>query len=85
MNYIALIHKEESSDFGVSFPDFPGCISAGETLDQAKAMAQETILSHISMLKEMQEQIPYPSTLEEIMSDRENRQAIAFLVEIPSD
>lgn len=29
MNYVALIHKEEGSDFGVSFPDFPGCITAG--------------------------------------------------------
>ncbi len=26
MKYIALIHKEEKSDYGVSFPDFPGCI-----------------------------------------------------------
>ncbi len=25
MNYIALIHKDRKSDYGVSFPDFPGC------------------------------------------------------------
>jgi hypothetical protein len=24
MDYIAIIHKEPNSDFGVSFPDFPG-------------------------------------------------------------
>jgi predicted RNase H-like HicB family nuclease len=46
MNYIALIHKEENSDYGVSFPDFPGCISAGETLEQAKTMAQEALIGH---------------------------------------
>ena len=28
-SYIALIHKAPESDFGVSFPDLPGCISAG--------------------------------------------------------
>lgn len=33
----------------------------------------------------MQELIPSPSTLEEIMLDKENRQAIAFLIELPSD
>lgn len=84
MIYIALIHKEENSDYGVSFPDFPGCISAGSTLEQAKAMAQEALISHISILKEMGEQIPAPSSLEQIMTCHDNRSAIAFLVEIPS-
>lgn len=85
MNYIALIHKEDQSDYGVSFPDFPGCISAGKTLDEAKSMAQEAVVSHISLLREMNVEIPAPSTLEEIMLSAENRSAIAFLVEIPSN
>lgn len=84
MNYIALIHKEENSDYGVSFPDFLGCISVGATLEQAKTMAQEALVGHINIIREMGEQIPAPSTLEEIMSCHENRSAIAFLVEVPS-
>src|ERR1700733_1900649 len=84
MNYIALIHKDENSDYGVSFPDFPGCVSAGETLEEAKAMAQEAVINHMSLLKEMHEQVPAPTTLEEIMSCPENRSALAFLVEVPS-
>lgn len=85
MKYIALIHKEENSDYGVSFPDFPGCVSAGETLEEVKTMAQEALISHIDILKEMGEQVPAPSTLEEIMVCSENRSAIAFLVDVPSD
>ncbi len=84
MNYIALIHKEEGSDYGVSFPDFPGCISAGVTLEEAKTMAQEAVVSHINVLKEMHEPVPAPTSLEEIMTCPENRSAIAFLVEVPS-
>ena len=84
MNYIALIHKEKNSDYGVSFPDFPGCVSAGQTLEQAKVMAQEAVVSHINLLREMNEQIPVPASLEEIMSCPDNRSAIAFLVEVPS-
>ena len=34
-NYIAILHKDKDSDYGVSFPDFPGCITAGSTLDEA--------------------------------------------------
>jgi predicted RNase H-like HicB family nuclease len=26
-NYIALIHKDADSDYGVSFPDFPGVVT----------------------------------------------------------
>jgi predicted RNase H-like HicB family nuclease len=42
-NYIAIVHKEAKSDFGVSFPDFPGCITAGKNIDEVKDMAQEAL------------------------------------------
>jgi len=43
MDYIAIIHKEPDIDFGVSFPDFTVCITAGRTLDEAKDMALEAL------------------------------------------
>ena len=43
MEDIAFLHKEAKSDFGVSFPDFPGCITAGKTLDEAGHMASEAL------------------------------------------
>ena len=39
--YIALLRKHPDSDYGVDFPDFPGCITAGETLEDARRMAVE--------------------------------------------
>ncbi len=44
-NYIVAVQKDPNSDFGVSFPDFPGCITAGSTIDEAKDMAQNAIMS----------------------------------------
>jgi HicB-like antitoxin of HicAB toxin-antitoxin system len=35
MRFVAFVHKETDSRYGVSFPDLPGCISAGESLDEA--------------------------------------------------
>lgn len=84
MNYIALVHKDKGSDYGVSFPDFPGCVSAGSTLEEAKVMAEEALVGHIQLLKELKKKLPAPSTLEEIMSCPENRSAIAFIIEVPS-
>jgi predicted RNase H-like HicB family nuclease len=40
MDYIAYLHKDRDSDFGVSFPDFPGCVTAGKTLDEARRLAE---------------------------------------------
>lgn len=82
MNYIALIHKNSHSDYGVSFPDFPGCITAGKTLDEAKDMAKEALKGHIDLMKEMEEIIPTPSSLESIMQDETNKDTVAFLVEV---
>jgi hypothetical protein len=33
-HYIALIHKDADSSYGVSFPDVPGVIAAGDTIDE---------------------------------------------------
>jgi predicted RNase H-like HicB family nuclease len=46
-NYIGLIHKVEDSDFGVSFPDFPGVVTGGKSLDEARGMAEEALAFHI--------------------------------------
>src|SRR5213082_2505660 len=57
MDYIAYLHKDRKSDFGVSFPDFPGCITAGRTLEEARRRAAEalsfllSILNHTSDMK----------------------------------
>jgi len=67
-SYIGLIHKGADSDFDVSFPDFPGAITAGKTLDDARAMAEEALALHVEGLTEDAEALPEPSTLEEVRS-----------------
>ncbi len=84
-HYIGLIHKDADSDFGVSFPDLPGVVTAGTTLDHARDMAEEALALHLQGLIEDGETIPGPSSLEEIMSDPENRSGVAILVPVKSD
>ena len=84
-NYIGLIHKEADSHFGVSFPDFPGVVTAGTTLDDARAMAEEALTLHIEGLAEDGEAIPEPSALEEVMSDPDNRSGVAILVSVKTE
>lgn len=82
--YIALIHKEADSDYGVSFPDLPGVISAGKTLDEARDMAAEALAFHLEGLAADGEAIPEPSSLEMIMSDAQNKDGVAVLVAAPA-
>jgi predicted RNase H-like HicB family nuclease len=79
--YIALVRKDSDSDFGVEFPDFPGCVTAGKDLEEARTLAEEALRFHIEGMIEDGESLPRPSRFEEIMSDPENRGTVALLVD----
>lgn len=70
--YIALIHKEPGSDFGVMFPDFPGCVSAGSTMDEALRMGAEALAGHVEMMRRDGDDIPRPRALDQIKAAGED-------------
>ena len=82
MDYIAYLHKDRNSDFGVSFPDFPGCITAGKTLEEASQMAAEALALHIAGMIEDGVEIPEPSNLDALATDPLLKDAVAFLVHV---
>ena len=84
-NYIGLIHKDDGSHFGVSFPDFPGVVTAGVDLDDARSMAEEALILHIDGMAEDGDAIPVPSSLEDVMSDPDNRSGVVMLVSVKTD
>ncbi|MCM2477799.1 type II toxin-antitoxin system HicB family antitoxin [Rhizobium sp. CG5] len=79
-NFIGLIHKDADSDYGVSFPDFPGVVTAGTDLDDARRMAEEALAFHVEGMIEDGDAIPEPSSLETVMADPDNRDGVAILV-----
>jgi predicted RNase H-like HicB family nuclease len=83
-SYIALLRKDSRSDYGVDFPDFPGCITAGRTLEEARRLAAEALAFHVDGMREDGDAIPPPSPMDAIMADQHNRDAIAFLVDLPA-
>ena len=82
-SYIALLRKDPGSDYGVDFPDFPGCVTAGKDLDEARELAEEALRFHIEGMVEDGIPIPAASTLEEVMALPGNEQTAAFLVTVP--
>lgn len=82
MEYIAYLHKDRDSDYGVSFPDFPGCITAGRTLDEASRMAADALALHIHGMLQDGDPVPEPSKIDGIAADAAKLGAIAFLVNV---
>lgn len=81
-SYIALLRKDRGSHYGVEFPDFPGCVTAGRTLDEARAAAEEALALHMAGLVEDGEDVPEPSGLEAILAGESLRGAVPFLVSV---
>jgi predicted RNase H-like HicB family nuclease len=79
-DFIGLIHQGPGRDFGVSFPDFPGVVTAGRTLDEARAMAEEALALHVKGLEADGEPIPEPSSLDAVMADPDHRDGVAILI-----
>lgn len=80
--YIGILHKDLGSDYGVSFPDFPGCVTAGSSLDEARTFAEEALSFHIEGMIEDGEAIPEPSSLATVTADPENRGGVPILVAV---
>ena len=65
-HYIALIHKEPDSGYGVSFPDLPGVIAVADTLDDALFDAAEALSF---AFEDWPGERPAPRTLDVLRND----------------
>ena len=83
--YIGVIHKEDSSDYGISFPDFPGCISAASSLDELKDMASEALQFHVDGMIEDKQELPSSKDLDSVKSKHPDAEAFLMIsVRIPA-
>ena len=63
---IAIEIGDASHAFGVVVPDLPGCFSAGDSLDEALANAEEAAAAWIDSALDVGEAIPAPSRLDAV-------------------
>ena len=65
MRYPALI-EGGGEDYGVVFPDLPGCVAMGNTLDEAMRHAEEALYDWMACMEELGHPIAAPSALKDI-------------------
>ena len=84
--YPVAVHKDDDSDFGMSPPDLPGCISAGTTISEAIEMVREAMELHLEGMAEDGNPAPLASTAEQWLDHEDYADAIAWAfveVELP--
>lgn len=74
--YPAIFHVAEEGGYWVEFPDLPGCLTQGETLEEAYKMAKEALALWLDDAQEVT-----PSALENIVTEGNDR---VMLVEADS-
>lgn len=82
--YVVLLRKQADSDFGVQSHDFPGCITAGVTLEDARCMAIKALSLHVEGLTENGGIIPEPLDFNEVLANPRYSEAAAILVDVPT-
>lgn len=71
MQYVALF-QEDKCGFSVEFPDIPGCVTCGETLDEAVDHAHEALSVFVEELTQRNEPLPEPTAKKLLLSKPEN-------------
>jgi predicted RNase H-like HicB family nuclease len=61
MRYAVVIEKG-ARNYSAYVPDLPGCVSVGDTLEEAKAEIREAIEFHLEGMREDGFPIPKPSS-----------------------
>jgi len=81
-HYIAIVHKDPQSAYGVSFPDLEGCFSAADTEVEIIPNAMEAL----EFYAEEFDALPAPSSIEQIRTNLEITNDLkngAYLISVP--
>ena len=58
LKFTILIERNEEGSYTVTVPSLPGCITQGDTWDDAIANAREAIAGYIEALRTLEKPIP---------------------------
>ena len=61
--YVAVLERGPNGSFGVFFPDLPGCVTAGDTADEAMRDAHEALALHVEGMVAEGLELPKPSSV----------------------
>jgi predicted RNase H-like HicB family nuclease len=82
VHVVALIREEGDGILGISFPDFPGCVSAADTLEDVIARGTTALAHHVRAKAETNEAFPALRTADDIRRTEDLTGAIIAAVPV---
>lgn len=78
--YYPAIVEADADGYSVFFPDVPGCVSGGRTLQEAAENAEEALQAHLHLAAENGEAVPEPTPLDQVAPETDIKEAGRLLV-----
>jgi len=83
--YPAVLELAANGEFGVFFPDLPGCVSGGHNEREAWASAEAALELHVAGLIEDGNALPEPSRPSALVPDHDVAQVAIALIGVKAD
>lgn len=64
--YPAVFHANDDGSYTITYPDIPGCISEGKSLENALYMAQDALTQWMEYLADSKEAAPTASRVQDV-------------------
>jgi predicted RNase H-like HicB family nuclease len=61
MDFLAIIEKG-TRGYGAYVPDLPGCVAAGDSIDEVCQLIRQAIPLHLNLMRQQGEPIPPPTS-----------------------
>ena len=81
-SYVAIIERSETPGYSVYFPDFPGCVSAGDSIEETVRMGREALAGHVAVMTTYGDPIPRPTPLDDIDVEPDIDVAALVLIDV---
>ena len=62
MKYVAIVART-GNGYSAYLPDLPGCVAAGDTLEETNRLIREAVAFHLEGMAEDEEAFPEPSSI----------------------
>lgn len=67
--FVALVHTDDAGSYGVSFPDAPGVVAVGRSIEEALESGRKALRSHFNALQDEGFDVPEARPLEAVIND----------------
>ena len=66
--YLVIIEQAADGSYSAYLPDVPSCVSCGETIEEVKALIQESLEFHLQGMRRAGLPLPMPSTISDYVA-----------------